>query len=503
MKNIIKIILIIFLAGAFSSCKKYLDINKDPDNILEDQVPINLLLTNVTTSTGFIGGSDVFRYGALMTQQFSGQTTGGETQTQAYEKYLIQSADVNNAWVLYNASNLNDMEVIIKRSAEQAAPHYSGVAKILKAYTYQLMVDAWGDVPFSEAQQNTANLFPKYDKGADVYKEIIKLLDQGIAECNAATSSLSPGTNSTIYTGTFSTKKANWIKFANTLKLRVYLHYSKLDKPFLVSQMNALINSGASFFASSLDNFETPFFNAANRQNPIHQFELTRTNYLFANKFLVDMMNLKVDPRRQFFFTQFPGNSGSYAGAKSGDPISQKYSRMHVYLRGAVVSAGPPKADGSYDPSGANSISYTGDAPIRMLTFAEYNFIRAEAALYGVGAAADAQTFFTEGIRASMLNAGVAAADITTYLAANGTLTGTDDQKLKQIIEEKYVASIGTIEEPWTDWRRTGYPSIVKVSNAVLSDIPRSLPYAQSEMDLNPNAPAQKSSILEKVFWDK
>jgi hypothetical protein len=120
-----------------------------------------------------------------------------------------------------------------------------------------------------------------------------------------------------------------------------------------------------------------------------------------------------------------------------------------------------------------------------------------------VGNAADAQTFFTEGIRASMLNAGVAPADITTYLAANGTLTGTDDQKLKQIIEEKYVALYGVIEEPWTDWRRTGYPSIVKVSNAVLSDIPRSLPYAQSEMDLNPNAPPQKANILERVFWDK
>ena len=501
MKSIIKITFMILLVASLPSCKKYLDINKDPDNILEGQVPINLLLTNVTTSTGFIGGSDLFRYGALLTQQFSGQTTGGETQTQAYEKYLIQSADVNNAWLLYNASNLNDMEVIIKRAADQGAPHYSGVAKILKAYTYQLMVDAWGDVPFSEAQQTTANLFPKYDKGADVYKEIIKLLDEGIAECNAATSSLSPGSNSTIYTGTFATKKANWIKFANTLKLRVYLHYSKLDKTFLVNQITALVNSSATFFASNLDNFETPFFNAANRQNPIHQFELNRTNYLFANKFMVDMMNTKVDPRRPFFFTQFPANSGLYAGAKAADPVSQKYSRMHVFLRGAVVSAGPPKADGSYDPTGANSISYTGDAPIRMLTYAEYNFIRAEAALYG--APGDPQVFFQEGIRASMANAGVAAADITTYLTANGTLTGTPDQKLKQIIEEKYVAGYGVILETWTDWRRTGYPSIVKVSNAVLSDIPRSLPYAQSEMDLNPNAPPQKASILERVFWDK
>ncbi len=501
MKQSIKIILFLLLAGSFSSCKKYLNINQDPDNILEDQVPIGLLWTNVTTATGFSGGSDLMRYGALVTQQLSGQTTGGETQTQAFEKYLIQSADVNNLWVFLNATHLNDIEVIIRRATETGSPHYSGVAKMMKAYIYQLMVDAWGNVPFSEAQQTTANLFPKYDDGAQVYKDIIRLLDEGIAEVNSATSALSPGANSTIYTGAFATRKANWIKFANTLKLRVYLHYSKLDKPFLVSQMTALVNSSATFMASNADNFETPFFNAANRQNAIHQFELNRTNYLFPNKFMVDMMNTKVDPRRPFYFTQFPAGSGLYAGAKAADPVSQKYSRIHTYLRGATLTVGAARADGSYDPTGTNSITYAGDAPSRMLTFAEYNFIRAEAALYGVPG--DAQTFYQEGIRASMQNAGVAAGDITTYLAANGTLTGTTEDKLKKIIEEKYIASYGVVLEQWTDWRRTGYPAISLVSNAILTGIPRSLPYAQSEIDLNPNAPKQKTNILERVFWDK
>ncbi|GAC1538259.1 MAG: hypothetical protein NVS3B15_18140 [Sediminibacterium sp.] len=59
------------------------------------------------------------------------------------------------------------------------------------------------------------------------------------------------------------------------------------------------------------------------------------------------------------------------------------------------------------------------------------------------------------------------------------------------------------VQEPWTDWRRTGYPAIVKVSNAVTTDIPRSLPYPQSEIDANKNAPPQKANLLVRVFWDK
>jgi hypothetical protein len=105
-----------------------------------------------------------------------------------------------------------------------------------------------------------------------------------------------------------------------------------------------------------------------------------------------------------------------------------------------------------------------------------------------------------------MQEAGVSAANITTYLAANGILAGTNAQKLKQIIEEKYVALFGVAVEPWTDFRRTGYPALVPPSNKMTSvtTIPRSLFLPQSEIDLNPNAPAQKPADLQsKVFWDQ
>jgi hypothetical protein len=129
-------------------------------------------------------------------------------------------------------------------------------------------------------------------------------------------------------------------------------------------------------------------------------------------------------------------------------------------------------------------------------------FIRAEAALRGVGAVGDAQTWFTNGITASMQMAGVSAANIATYLAANGTLSGTSANQIRQVIEEKYIANYGVSMEPWTDYRRTGFPTLTVPNNAVETIIPRSLLYPQTEIDLNPNGPGQKASQQVRVFWD-
>jgi hypothetical protein len=135
-----------------------------------------------------------------------------------------------------------------------------------------------------------------------------------------------------------------------------------------------------------------------------------------------------------------------------------------------------------------------------MLTFAEYNFIRAEAALR-LGVTGSAQAFYSAGITASMTDAGVSAANQATYLTLNGTLVGTPAQQLQQIIEEKFVANFGVVLEPWTDYRRTGYPVITPPANAIFTTVPRSLFYPQSEIDVNANA-VQKPDLSVRVFWD-
>ena len=271
MKNIKKsIIASLFLAAFFTSSCEFGDINQDPDNLIE--APIAQQLSNLTVNVGFMAGSDLNRYSSLIMQQYSGQSTGALNQTQQYEQYLITGSDQNNVWSSIYATILNDAENIITTATKTQSPHYSGVAKILKAYTYQVAVDTWGSIPFSETQKLTANTKPKYDADSEIYTNIVKLLDEGIAEVSATSSTISPGTNSNIFPGTFSTTKNNWIKFANTLKLRIFLHYSEKDAAFAKSKIDALIAASAPFIASNADIFKMDFVSAAAAKNPIDQY---------------------------------------------------------------------------------------------------------------------------------------------------------------------------------------------------------------------------------------
>jgi hypothetical protein len=220
-------------------------------------------------------------------------------------------------------------------------------------------------------------------------------------------------------------------------------------------------------------------------------------------------MNARNDPRRATYFTPFPytSNPPTYRGALPGEPQSWAYSRIHTYLRGAQTRAGAmataaPNAGGT-PSSGASSIQYTGEAPTRMLTAAEYNFIRAEAALR-FNTPGTAQAFFQAGITTSMQAAGVAAADIAAYIAANGTLEGTPSEQLERIITEKWIANFGVALEPFNDWRRTGFPRLTPAATSVLGAgvLPRSYYYPQSEINSNPNV-KQKESLQVRVFWDK
>lgn len=485
-------ILMLFCGIVFAiSCKKLMDININPDAIPDSNSPVAQLLTSAQVNLAFEGGSDLYRYTTLIMQQMSGAASQ-PNQSFEYYRHNITGSDENNVWSSIFATTLGDLELIIKQSS--ASPYYTGIAKILKAYEYSLVVDVWGDVPYSEAQQLAVNTQPKYDDDATIYPKLITLLTDAVTDLNATTSVLTPGSNSVMYTGTFSTVKTNWIKLANTLKLRLLLHYSKKDPAFCVAQITALVNSGAVFMASNADNFQTAFYNIANQRNPISQFEVSRANYIFADQQMLSMMTAKADPRRAFYFTDFPVGSGTYVGVSAtAIPATpnNNYSRVHTFLRGAVTTAAV----------GTNSAVYSGAAPQRMLPYAEYCFIRAEAAL--MGAPGDPQAFFTQGITASMQEAGVAAGSITTYLTANGTLAGTNAQKLQQIIEEKYIALFGVSVEPWTDWRRTGYPVLATPTNSLTGSIPRSFFYPQSEIDLNPNCPPQKAANLQaRVFWD-
>ncbi len=504
MKKIFSLLTVATLLGA-ASCSSFLDVNDDPNNVTK--VAVNQLLPSITVNVGYFGASDLLRVGGVFVQQFSGQgPVQGHVAFKEYERYNVNDSDINNQWVAIFGTTLSDIAVLIKQATDEGSPHYAGVAKLLKAFVYQVTVDTWGDVPYFNAMQFGENLKPEVDDDEAIYTDLIRLIDEGIADINAGTSTLSPNAFSSIYASTnWAGSKEKWEKFGNTLKLRIYLHYSAKDPNFTRQKINELINSGAKFFSSNEDGFVMNFLNAPQRQNPIYSIELGQfRNQFLPNKYIVDLMNTNNDPRRERYFTPFPYFSSpkTYKGASVMDAnASSEYSRLHEFLYGTVTSFNSSLVD----PKGAlqtGAILYGGEAPARLLTFAEYNFIRAEAALL-YGAAGDAQAFFSAGIRASFEDNKLPAATLNAYLADKGTLSGTNQQKLEQIITEKYIANFGVLVEPWTDYRRTGYPALtpLKKPTAIYDEVPRTLFYSQSEANNNPNI-TQKTSLLERVFWD-
>ncbi len=495
-----RIATLVVLGLAVGACDEYLDVNKSPNN--QTDAPIGQLLTSATVGTGFLAGSDVHRFTSIFAQQFGGQGTD-VAQTREYMRYQLAPSDVNNLWSNYYAGSLADLELVLSK-AGTTAPTYAGIAKILKAYTFSQIVDVWGDVPFTEALKFTALIAPKYDASGTIYPALITLIDEGIADL-ANAHPLNPGPFDTYYGG----DRAKWTRFANTLKLRMLMRQSKSNPAGTQTAINALLASGATFITTNADNFQHTFLSTSGRQNPIHQFEVNRVDQFFPHENLVNLMNTNLDPRRAVYFTPFPHNSNpaTYKGVASV-PGAQAfdYSRIHTYLRGAVTpGAVTVNPDGSI---ASTAIVYNGSAPTRLLTAAEFHFIRAEASVR-FGSAGTPESHFEAGIRASMTAAGVAAVDADAYVAARLVvfLAANNAGKIAEIINEKFVANYGVPIEAWSDWRRTGLPAfITPPANAALNisggGVPRVFPYALSEQTANPKTPARANLAAGRVFWD-
>jgi len=353
-KNI-KLFVIGLLALSITGCDEFLEVNENPNQLID--VPANTLLTSSTLGTATLMGTHLHRYSAVYTQQFS----SGTAQIWDLSRYLLTETDVNDVWRgrLY-AGVLNDLKRLEERTIT-SSPHYAGISRILQGYLFMTAVDNWGNVPFTEALQLADNLTPIYDNDEAIYTGIIAMINSGIELTTQTNSTFRPTGDDLVYGGDL----AKWRRFANTLKLRLYLHYYPTDAAFATQSISTLLDSGAEFIVGNTDNFQVQFIPGdADRANPISQFEVRRQNQFFPAEYFVSLMNTKEDPRRASYFTQFGGN---YVGmpANANQNTSTNYSRMHVYLRGPVTGTNP-------------ITGYAGDAPLRMLTYAEYQFILAE-----------------------------------------------------------------------------------------------------------------------------
>lgn len=452
----------------FISCDDYLDINTNPNNPTD--APLSGLMVNST----FESAQNVYRMGSI---------------TSYYVQYLASpnpasSSDVmdevshGNTWLnLYNV--MTDLSDMIAKAEETDANHYQGAGQILMALNLGMAVDAFGNVPYSEAL-DFQTITPAYDSAEELYGEIFNLLDSGIANLSRETTN-SIGGDDFIYGG----DEEKWVKFGNMLKAR-YLNHLSNTSGYDPASVLAALDQG---FESSADDAQVEYFEE--EFNPWATVAINNANLLLGGWISEQFVEASdgttfgvVDPRMPLMIGATA--TGNYMGVPNG------------------------AGRGNAPEAGARSTLETGDfysseqSPILIATYFEQKFIEAEAA-FGIDKSRSYEAYL-EGIRAHMRKVGVPEGEIQIYI--NNPLVGMGEAAFTKndIFEEKWKAMF-LHPEAWVDARRHDYQyenfTLPENLNPNLNNqFIRRLSYPDSEVSRNGrNVP--DVTLLDRIFWDQ
>ncbi|KAA9327164.1 SusD/RagB family nutrient-binding outer membrane lipoprotein [Hymenobacter busanensis] len=514
------------LLGSSACEKDFLDINKDPNN--STTADINLVLPSGQAFVSFIVGGQYNVVGEILAQHL-GIAQGGN-QYRAWDQFSIPTSTFDGrefSGGIY-AGALDDFQYVINAGTPAGEWRMVGIAKILQAHAYQVTTDLYGDIPFSEALQGSANLTPKYDRQQDIYAGLQQLLDEGIADI-AKQQGRFPGTADLNYRATTEADMQKWVRFANTLKLRLYLHMSEVDPTTARNGIQALYNRNASAtdfnFMRSGDSFQFANGTATNTENPFYQTNFRLQNNLAVSSNIGDTLVRYQDPRlpvyaldadltttpQEFLFVR-PGQNAPYPNnfTTSTGVQTVRLSYPGTYFIGQAFT--------NVNRAGSTYAGITAtDAPAKsrptlLLTYEESQLLRAEAAVRGWAPSGEnAQTLYENGVRASLTRFGVSAADAATYLTrpqVSWAAATTPAAQLRNIFVQKWLSFFGTNgAEAWTEVRRTNQPRLQAPLVNLLGGgrFVKRLPYPDSELQRNPNVAATgltPGDITTPVWWD-
>jgi hypothetical protein len=506
--SINKTLIAIAVAGltlGATSCRKYLDVNDNPN--VAHNVTVTTLLPAAELSVASAIGVDMQVNGAIWSQFWTQSPMGKEYIP--FEQYDPKADAYNEAWKNLYAGAENFYQ-IQNLSVEQHKAQYQAISLIMQAYAFQALTDAWGDVPFKEAlkgQYPDGHIVnPAYDSQRVVYRGIIKYIDSAKKLINFSDAS-HPGADDLIYGGDMH----KWMKFANTLKLRILMRMSHVDPVYAQLTMDTLYMSNPQFIGEG-DEAVIAYGSGAANNNPLYS-ELSANplggvEQLAASKTCADAMNVSNDYRSAVFFHPLSG-VGVVGITQSEYDIALpagSYSTLNAYT-GADIN----------DPA-------SGMAKVVLLSSWESFFLQAEAAARGMEIGNDAQLYY-QGIHASFnyYNSALMAekgtpGDIAYDIYVNGDIAngipagfwsvypaaGTPAQKVRHIITQKWFASAGSQGfESWNEWRRTGYPDfLVSPRNSRMgTNDPLRFLYPASEATTNSNYPGLMP-VIARVWWD-
>lgn len=516
--------MIVFLA---SSCEDYLDINTNPNQ--PTVADVQLVLPQAIVASASVANT-YNSYGG----HFGGYiaNAGGFSGFGNLFNYNLTPTDFQGLWTTTYQDPLQDLKYVIDKSEGiDALAYFNAAAKIMSVVNYQRLVDAYGNIPYSQALQAEAGVVtPAYDNAADVYTALIATLDEAISIIDDAQVPLrlSRATDPLFGSNTANERDIedqmlDWKKYANTLKLRMLVRTSVTGTP---APGFATLDLALGFLDD--DAIVDPGYEK-NRPNP---------TWATWGKTVADALANSSRVPTTFSFSFYGGTAPKISDAGRGETIYVNYPTTPTNQLGNEV--GNPFIVTGQVTWASNQAGLEGRGVLKgpsmgvpLMLAAEARFLLAEAQVRGyvTGGIAAAETSFNNGIKASFAylykDENEALKDTTglvaTYFANNAAndlvifdLATTEPARIEAIITQKYIAmNMITSDESWNEYRRTGFPVSVPGGAPALDiasnksnintrpdRLPTRVMYPISEQSFNSPNYRVVDFTTERIFWD-
>ncbi|MDC8105382.1 SusD/RagB family nutrient-binding outer membrane lipoprotein [Chryseobacterium sp. PTM-20240506] len=553
MKNnkFLTILLVAALGLTATSCSNdYLDVNDNPNAIQAEDITPELMLPGAISTAYRTQAGTMVQFGNLMMNSWAGNAY---TFTSPFQReFNLNSVDntfYTGIWGLYpRIANFDQMEKFANPDHKQ--DNYIAVAKIMKAYYMQYIVDLYGDAPYSEAFKGQVNTSPVYDNDVDIYKSLISKLEEANALLDAAHPDALPITAPDIV---FKGDMDKWKGFSNTVMLRLLIRMSKVTgdlqtyrnqklqalaartSPSNPDQHGGFIESEVTVnpgYSSGNDDQMNPYVltwarTSANTSVQNYSFIVVSehmANALEGNVILnssdyAKFTGLK-DPRRSRLFTNVnsvDANGNPFVGLKG--------------IRQGNIPGQPGVPVNNVNTSKLGVGNFTSAATTSWLTIltnnnarggvlfskAESDLLQAEAALRWptIFTGIVGQAKFTDAITSNANWLGANTSQMATYLTGISTRPGlgwmgSDAQKLEAIMTQKWIALTNiNPTEMFIEYNRTGYPYTPMATTAQYPNKPYRLVYPFSEYAANsahvPNITSAQVFVKNQYtpFWNQ
>jgi hypothetical protein len=530
------LLVVMFIAGC--DTEELHDLNINPQTV--DQINVNFLFTSAELGAASGGSAGDNRYidwrtniglAAYAVQHLAcGDCPGGISPG---DKYTHNAESASAPFEFMYGDQLKNIAEIMKQTGPGGYDagnkvNMRNAARILKAFLFHRLTDYYGRVPYFEANTATnpdGTKFPKYDNQSAIYADLLKELDEATAALTTPDPNDGFATADIIYGGDL----AKWKKWGYSLMLRLAMRVSNVDAGMANTYVAKAVAGGV--FTSNLDNPSIVMAVSPSlwtNQNGISRAFIPgdggQPSYL--SKTLIDFLKgpdpgvtTDDDPRLMII----SGGIGNWTATSwtptNVNPLEQKGPPNGLDASQLDAYEGKPASSSAALAtlySRINVKMLDRDEPYMLMNYGEVQLLLAEAAERSIGGLAPgaAQAFYEEGVKGSMnmyllydASLVIPPAAVTTYLSQpNAAYAGTQQEKLEKIGEQLWVNHFLNWWEAWSDYRRTGYPTLTPTNypgNETGGVIPTRLRYPAHEVAGNPNfsGATTPDQYTTKVWW--